>query len=118
MLEYELVKFVNVGDWDNLVQETYGRPYNFQQQDGCKERQVIDITVPTYEEDYEDSDKGVSFKTWLERDPNEPIPNEEYRWQRDLFWERDFYPNISMLINDLYSKGLLEEGEYKIDIDW
>jgi len=123
MLPYKLVKFVEVDDWDNLVTETYGKPYNFQQQDGCKERQVVDIIVPTNEidyetEDYEDGDEGVSFKTWLERDPKEPIDGSEYGWRVASFWERDFYPHINMLINDLHAKGLLEEGQYKINIDW
>lgn len=124
MLKYKLVKFVDVDDWDNLVQETYRKPYNFQQQDGCKDRQVVDITVPTFDIDYGTEDtndgekQGVSFKAWLERDPEEPIPNEEYIWQRKSFWEWDFYPHINMLINDLHSKGLLEAGNYKINIDW
>lgn len=119
MLEYELVKFVEVNDWDNLIRETYGKPYNFQQQDGCKERQVVDITVPTYDKDYEDGNEGVSFKTWLARDPEQPTDDsEQYAWRLSMFWERDFYPNINMLINDLYSRNLLEEGNYKINIDW
>ena len=28
------------------------------------------------------------------------------------------YPNLEMVVNDLYEKGLLEEGTYEIDIDW
>ena len=67
MLKYKLVKFVEVENWDALVTEVYDRPYKFQQQDGCKERQVIDFTVPAYSEDYDDSEEGVSFKTWFTR---------------------------------------------------
>lgn len=26
-----------VDEWDNLVSSTYGRVYNFQQQNGCKD---------------------------------------------------------------------------------
>ena len=45
---------IDVGDWDNLVETTYGRPYSFQQQDGCKERQRVKITIPDeYADDYE-----------------------------------------------------------------
>ena len=33
-------------------------------------------------------------------------------------WERNFYPNIQAVANDLYKKGLLETGDYWIDIDW
>lgn len=31
---YKLEKMIEVSDWDELVQNTYGLPYNFQQQDG------------------------------------------------------------------------------------
>ena len=40
-------KTVAVSDWDELVRETYGRPYSFQQQDGCKSRGVFYINVPS-----------------------------------------------------------------------
>ena len=40
------------------------------------------------------------------------------QWAIDLWWERNFYPNIQMVANDLHSKGLLEAGEYTINIDW
>lgn len=88
------------------------------------ERQRIAITVPpdcvedfpndTLEDSISENGLGVSFKAWLEKDPNE-ISNIS---ERELFWERKFYPNLSMVINDLYEKGLLEAGEYEIDIDW
>lgn len=37
-LKTKTQKVIEVSDWDNLVQETYGRPYNFQQQYGCQSR--------------------------------------------------------------------------------
>ena len=39
-------------------------------------------------------------------------------FNNQLFWERNFYPNVNMIANDLHSKGLLESGEYIIVIDW
>ena len=63
---------------------------------------------------------GVSFDTWLKttvKEVNELHP-EEYSGQNDLWWERNFYPYIDMIINDLYEKGLVEEGDYAIEIDW
>lgn len=76
---------IDLQDWDNLVEETYGKTYSFQQQDGCKERQTVTITVPVeYPEDYENDtvpevvngeEMGVSFKAWLERDPNQKLNN-------------------------------------------
>ena len=62
--------------------------------------------------------KGVSFATWLDRHPkawNGKAADELYL---DLFWNRNFYPNVQMIANDLYEKGLIEAGEYVIKIDW
>ena len=130
MLKIKKVNVINVYDWDRLVSETYGRPYSFQQQDGCKSRQHVRITVPEdHPEDYQNdtvpeivnhSKMGVSFKAWLERDPEQKLTNKEDQesWSLRLWWDRNFYPHVDMIINDLHSKGLLEAGNYEIDIDW
>lgn len=118
---------IDVSDWDKLVTETYGRPYSFQQQDGCKERQRVQITIPdeTWEydndsilEEVNGAEMGVSFKAWLERDPKQELPNDKNSWSLELFWERNFYPDVQMIANDLHAKGLIEAGSYVIDIDW
>lgn len=126
-------KVINVSDWDDFVKENYsGRPYDFQQQDGCKYRGNFYLTVPDKAEDYDgklsadvDADDynseyptGVSFADWLARDPKEPLLNQTYEWELELFWQRDFYPNIQMIANDLHERGLLEAGKYTINIDW
>lgn len=117
-------------DWDSLVIDTYKRPYALQQQDGCHDRGRINITVPDkYSYDFErdavpenvnDPIMGVSFKAWLARDPKQLLsnPEDQLSFCLDMWWERNFYPHISMIINDLYAKGLLEAGEYSINIDW
>lgn len=125
------VKMVEVRDWDQLVRDTYGKPYKYQQQDGCRARGFDQLEVPTFAEDFEEDsiiekvngpEEGVSFKAWLTRDPEEPLKDEPDRESisrgLELFWHRNFYPNISMLINDLYEKGLIEKGEFAINIDW
>lgn len=61
---------------------------------------------------------GVKFDTWLARDPKKPIPNQERDYELNLFYERNFYPDVYTLANDLHKKGLLEAGEYLINIDW
>ena len=81
---------------------------------------------------------GVKFDVWLKRDPSEPLnpSNEELKvcnyyydssdrkqWCEDkgnirLFWERNFYPCLQSVANDLHKKGLIEAGEYSIEIDW
>lgn len=128
MIKFKTQRVIEVQDWDDLVQKTYGRPYAFQQQDGCKDRGVERITVPTtWTNDYEEDtipevvngdEMGVSFKAWLERDPTQKIPDQSADYQLELFWERNFYPHVSMIANDLHAKGLIEAGEYTINIDW
>jgi len=137
MLKYSLVKVIDVNDWDELVIETYGKPYNFQQQEGCQSRGMIYLIVPpTYNDDACAHDKipieinggqmGVKFQVWLDttvEDINAKFEKirggpEVYAGQNDLFWERNFYPDLNVLAEDLYKKGLIEAGKYQIKIDW
>jgi hypothetical protein len=130
-MEYAIEKMIEVDDWDKVVKETYGRPYNFQQQDGCKSRGIVRLTVPekiywehdkdTVPEIVNHEERGVRFKAWLERDPNKKIPKKDERFSNDfteMWWERNFYPEFQHVANDLHEKGLLEAGEYYINIDW
>lgn len=122
-LEYTPINKIEINDWDEFVQKVYGKKYDFQQQDGCKSRGTYEFSVPpTCIYDYEDDEipvevngdeMGVSFKAWLER--TKPF----FRgYQDDLFWGRNFYPSVDMIIDDLYKKGLIKEGKYFINIDW
>ena len=81
MLKYSNKKIIEVEDWDDLVQKTYGKPYKFQQQDGCQSRGTVEITIPL-EESYDEmhdsipeevngEEMGVKFSVWLERDPKQ-----------------------------------------------
>lgn len=128
-LKIRTEQVIDVSDWDRLVSSTYGRPYSFQQQDGCKERQRYYLTVPCAGEDFENNtvpeevnheEMGVSFAAWLARDPKQKLSNPEDRqsWSLGLWWDRNFYPDIQMVANDLHERGLLDAGEYTIDIDW
>lgn len=127
MIKVKTQKVIEVQDWDDLVIRTYGKPYSFQQQDDCKERQLVSITIPEECDDYENDtvpevingeEMGVSFAAWLARDPKEWNGDEsESRWT-EMFWERNFYPDVQMIANDLHAKGLIEAGDYKINIDW
>lgn len=130
MLKYTIKKVIEVQDWDRLVEKTYGKPYSFQQQEGCQPRGVISINIPEgndEEYDYENDSvpevingdqMGVSFKSWLERDPKEWKGKKEDKSFLDLFWGRNFYPSLQVVANDLHRKGLIEAGEYSINIDW
>lgn len=120
---------IDVSEWDNLVKETYSREYSFQQQDGCKSRGIFRLTVPAAADEYEreavpevvnHSLRGVSFAAWLARDPSRKLadPDAQEDYCLKLWWDRNFYPDVQMVANDLHAKGLLEAGEYTIDIDW
>ncbi len=123
------VTLISVQEWDELVKDTYGRPYSFQQQNGCKERGIYKMQVPSvYADDYEEDsipeevngeEMGVSFKAWLNRDPTTPLSTDpDYAYGLELWWERNFYPRVDVIANDLHEKGLLPAGDYVINIDW
>lgn len=124
------IKQIDVQDWDKLVSTTYNKIYSFQQQEGCKDRGIETInTEENYLEDYENTEipfkvngekMGVSFKTWLDTSPEdtEKYFNSQYKWENNMFWERNFYPHASMIAKDLCEKGLLESGKYQININW
>ena len=48
-LKFTTEKVVSVQDWDKLVETTYGRPYRFQQQNGCQDRGTFLLAVPSEE---------------------------------------------------------------------
>jgi len=130
MLKYSNKKVIEVQDWDKLVKKTYNKPYSFQQQDGCQARGVIGIGIPygtldefdyrndSIPEEINGEEMGVSFKAWLERDPKEWNGDKGDERFVNLFWGRNFYPNLQVIANDLHSKGLIEAGDYLINIDW
>lgn len=128
MIEIKTVQVIEVGAWDELVTETYGRPYSFQQQNGCMDRGTFPLTIPSeYTDDCENDtipekingdEMGVSFAAWLARDPNEWNGAPDPGYYLDLFWSRNFYPDVQMVANDLHAKGLIPAGEYMINIDW
>ena len=119
---------IECGELDDLIQKTYGRPYCFQQQDGCKGRGNEYVIVPdpngldyendSVKEEVNGPEMGVSFKAWLERDPKQTLPGREDAFGLSLWWNRNFYPSVDMVLNDLHAKGLLPAGEYTINIDW
>lgn len=128
-LKFKSKQIIEDSDWDAFVRMVYDKPYTFQQQEGCKSRGTFTFNVPldgkpfdfendTIVERVNGRQMGVSFKAWLERDSSEPIEDAREDWELDLWWERNFYPSVDMIIEDLHKKGLLKEGEYTINIDW
>jgi hypothetical protein len=128
-LKVEKKNIIEVSDWDKFIEHVYGRPYSFQQQNGCQERGVFPLRVPVpqppadYErdsipEEINGDEMGVSFEAWKSRDPKAPVGEDKEERKIVLFWHRNFYPDIDMIANDLHERGLLEAGEYLINIDW
>lgn len=132
MIRIYTEQVIDCQDWDTLVQETYGRPYCLQQQDGCMPRGKIYITAPSvgnpfdYEndsvpEEVNGKEMGVSFAAWLARDSDEWNGEDRpgrRKFMLQLFWHRNFYPSLDMVVEDLFKRGLLPAGEYVINIDW
>lgn len=124
---------IPLDEWDKVVSETYGRPYSFQQQNGCVGRGTHNFNVPdeAYDEHMNDSvpevvnheTRGVKFAVWKARDPKQPLGADAYDvrkedWAIKLWWHRNFYPDFQTVANDLHAKGLLDAGEHTIIIDW
>lgn len=124
---------ISTSELDRIVTSTYGRPYCFQQQYGCRSRGREYVTVYNEEEgDYQFDDfpndtikeevngpeEGVSFKAWLERDPKQPLLNDPSEFSLRLWWHRNFYPTTDMVLQDLHKRGIIDAGNYTIDIDW
>jgi len=113
---------------DELVEETYGRPFSYQQQEGGRLRAGIrEIVVPNNVEDFDrdtipeelnGSVMGVSFAAWLARDPKAPVGTDTSEWVIRMFWERNFYPDDGIVLNDLHARGLLPAGNYLLIVDW
>ena len=128
MLRITTVQSIEASDLDALVRKTYGRPFKYQQQDGSRERGTHDVSIPDplaadfendeIPEEINGDDMGVSFKAWLERTPDAPVSNLEAPYEIALFWERNFYPDLGTLLNDLHERRLVPAGDYQIVIDW
>lgn len=121
MVKYKVVRQIDCWDWDEYIKTHYNKPYKFQQQAGCRDRGSVAITVPADPDDDFDDDwrsKQVSLQEWIDAEFDGSFDNtiEEYRTK--LEGNRNFYPPLAEVINDLYDKGLLEAGDYEIIVDW
>lgn len=128
-MKVQIKKFVPVHVWNEFVREVYGRSYKLESQEHYCNKIVSFLTIPTSydsDDDMNDSikeivqglEKGVKFKTWLSRDPLQPLLTRRYdEWELETFWEENFYPDLQTLANDLYKKNKLDSGEYIIYFD-
>jgi hypothetical protein len=127
-LKISTLQIIDVNDWDDFIEKTYGKIYSFQQQGGCKDRGIYRFSVGNYEidEDYGHDEipevingdiRVVKFNKWLERDVKETIGGKSGVYI-ELFWHRSFYPDFDVLVDDLYKRGLINKGSYAIKVDW
>lgn len=128
MIKIREVKMIDVQDWDDLVSKTYGRPYSLQQQDGCMSRGIVTIDIPDddgEEDEMHDeipfvingSTMGVKFDVWKNACV-EDINSNFKDYLCGIFWDRNFYPSLQSVANDLLTRGLIEADRYCINIDW
>jgi hypothetical protein len=118
-LKIETVQQITLQDWDDFVTKVYGKPYSFQQQDGCKSRGYDSLWIPDDREDIEQwedecenvsipfevngEEMGVTFETWLNTSPEDTRKHFDSDSENNLFWQRNFYPDLHMIAKDLYS---------------
>jgi hypothetical protein len=107
-------------DFSELVRKVYGRPYQFQQQEGCRGQETIyKFSVPA--QPIGDHYQAVPMQQWLEATPPPPAEPGKYdsaRYTEELRWDREFYPEMEEVVNDLHQKGLIDPGEYALHIWW
>lgn len=102
--------------FSKYVSELYGRPYQLQQQgDMLAQESSVALIVP----EPEDWNENPSLAEWLAATPPEEqglglseLLNEEMRW------ERQYYPSLEAVGNDLHARGLLDVGYYIIHVSW
>lgn len=107
-------------EFSDLVRKIYGRPYQFQQQgDMMGQDTIYRFSVPATP--LGDHWQAVPFQQWLDADPPTPATDGGFdrdRFSEELRWDREFYPEVEDVINDLHRRGLIDEGEYAMHVWW
>lgn len=101
--------------WNNFVRKVYGVPYDISVQEI---EDSFEFTVPIrgaedyQNESYDDirkkGENGVKFGVWASTKPV-GVEKDSAEMQN---WEMEFYPCFDMLVNDLFTRGLLPMGNY------
>lgn len=109
-LKSETVKLIWESDFSKLVSETYGRPYQFQQQgDMMGQDTIYKFSIPdaTWHPTPEDAAKDI--QEWI----NDP---REFKYEFEA--ERECYPPIESVIVDLHERGIIDPGDYALHVWW
>lgn len=120
-LEYKVVRVISESHFSQLVELVYGRPYRLQQGSSnpgyfMGQMEVCVIQVPTFS--IPDAAEMEEWERWRTADVG---PAEgETGWEWRMRWERGdpLYAPLDPLVEDLASKGLLEEGTYHVMAEW
>ena len=104
------VNLIWESEFSQLVEDTYGRPYKLQQQgDMLHQESMVRLSVPG---EVFDHWQATTLEEWVAAEY--PSPKFDYDFQ----WEREFYPQLEEVANDLHERGLLDEGEYVLHVWW
>lgn len=110
ILQGQVVTLIDESEFSALVTKIYGRPYRFQQQGDMKCQDTIEtFSVPS--EEY-GGWTGPSLTEWQIAPP----PDGDFK--EELRWHRDFYPELEVVVNDLYARGLIAAGDYALHVWW
>ncbi len=101
-MKMSTVTLIDEGDFSELVRETYGKPYQFQQQEFLSQDSIRFFTVPEEPDNY-----GLTLAEWVAT----PVVDE-------MSFYRDCYPELQMIVNDLHERELLPAGRYALHIWW
>lgn len=121
-MDVERVDLIWESAFSELVTETYGRPYQLQQQQPMGQDTVTQrFTVPEHVD--QDTEYNITFADWSTRDPD--IGPDGERWHgtlpllsKELWWHREYHCDPQMILNDLHARGLLPTGVYRIHVWW
>ncbi len=97
MLKYQLKKVVWEADLQDLIQVTYGRRTEWSAEQEMGQNETRDFTVPSTK--YLWSGEQETFDRWLAGEDMADV-------------------SMQLILNDLHERGLVEAGEYVVEVYW
>ena len=103
MLKYKTVKLVWESDLQDLILDTYGRRTEWAAEQEMSQNETRNFTVPSNR--YVDED-SLTVAQWLAGETTE------------LYGYTLVEPEMQLILNDLHARGLVEAGEYVVEVWW
>ena len=105
-------------EFSDLVRQTFERPYSLQQQgDMHSQESFVRFDVPADREE-EEHWQAVSMEEWLAATPPDPEDRSMEAFTDRLRWDREFYPQLDSVANELHARGQLDAGTYVLHVWW